>query len=102
MANLKCELLCNFIEIALWHGCVTVNLLHIFRTPFPKNTSEGLLLLFASKTLICIFSIVKYLYEVKKLKIVFVNELLTLSVFASELLYVKIVVKIREHFFIFQ
>ena len=34
----------NFIEIELWHGCYPVNLLHIFRTPFPKNTSGGLLL----------------------------------------------------------
>ena len=31
----------NFIEIALRHGCFPVNLLHIFRTPFPKNISEG-------------------------------------------------------------
>ena len=38
------KLLCNFIEIALRHGCSTVNLLHIFRIPFPKNTSGGLLL----------------------------------------------------------
>ena len=30
---------CNFIEITL-----PVNLLHIFRTPFPQNTSEWLLL----------------------------------------------------------
>ena len=29
----------NFIEIALGHGYSPVNLLHIFRTPFPKNTS---------------------------------------------------------------
>ena len=28
----------NFIEIALRHGCSLVNLLHIFRTPFSKNT----------------------------------------------------------------
>ena len=34
----------NFIEIALWHGCSPVNLLHIFRTPFPRNTSGWLLL----------------------------------------------------------
>ena len=34
----------NFIEIALRHGYSSVNLLHIFRTPFPKNTSGGLLL----------------------------------------------------------
>ena len=32
------KLLCNFIEIALWHGCSPVNLLHIFRTTFYKNT----------------------------------------------------------------
>ena len=38
------KLLCNFIEIALWHGCSLVNLLHIFRKPFPKNTYRGLLL----------------------------------------------------------
>ena len=38
------KLLCNFIEIALRHGCSAVNLLHISRTPSPKNTSGGLLL----------------------------------------------------------
>ena len=31
-------------EIALRHGCSPVNLLHIFRTPFPRNTSGWLLL----------------------------------------------------------
>ena len=36
--------ICNFIEIALRHGCSPINLLHIFRTPFPKNTSGRLLL----------------------------------------------------------
>ena len=39
------KVLCNFIEIALWHGCSPVNLLHIFRTPFPKKTCGGGLLL---------------------------------------------------------
>ena len=39
------KLLCNFIEIALRHGCSPVNLLHTFRTPFYKNTYGGLLLL---------------------------------------------------------
>ena len=34
----------NFIEIALLHGCSPVNLLHIFRKPFPRDTSEWLLL----------------------------------------------------------
>ena len=38
------KLLCNFIEIALRHGCSPANLLHIFRTPFSKNTSGGVLL----------------------------------------------------------
>ena len=36
----------NIIEIALRHGCSPLHLLHIFRTPFPKNTSGGLLMLF--------------------------------------------------------
>ena len=34
----------QFIEIAVWHEYSPVNLLYILRTPFPKNTSEGLLL----------------------------------------------------------
>ena len=38
------KLLCSFIEIGLRHGCSPVNLLHIFRTPFLKNTSGRLLL----------------------------------------------------------
>ena len=35
----------NFIKITLRHGCSPVNLQHIFRTPFPKSTSEWLLLI---------------------------------------------------------
>ena len=38
------KLLCNLTEITLRHGCSPVNMLHIFRTPFSKNTSEWLLL----------------------------------------------------------
>ena len=34
----------NLIEITLWHVCSPVNFLHIFRTPFLKNISGGLLL----------------------------------------------------------
>ena len=34
----------KFIEISLWHGCCPVSLLHIFRAPFPKDISGGLLL----------------------------------------------------------
>ena len=43
----KCDLntvASNFIEITLRHGCFPINLLHIFRTPFPKNTFGRLLL----------------------------------------------------------
>ena len=31
--------LCNYIEITLRHGCSPVNLLHIFRSSFPRYTS---------------------------------------------------------------
>ena len=34
----------NFIEISLRHECSPVNLLHIFRIPFPESTSGWLLL----------------------------------------------------------
>ena len=34
----------SFMEITLRHGCSPVNFLHIFRTPFLKNTSGRLLL----------------------------------------------------------
>ena len=34
----------NFIEITLRHGSSPVNLLHIFGTSFPKNTSGWLIL----------------------------------------------------------
>ena len=44
--KIRCSknMLCNFIEITLRHGCCPVKLLYIFRTPFPKNTSGRLLL----------------------------------------------------------
>ena len=38
------KLLCNVIEITLRHGCSSLNVLHIFRTPLPKITYRGLLL----------------------------------------------------------
>ena len=41
----KVALLCNFIEIILWHGSSSVNLLHIFITHIPRNTFGWLLLL---------------------------------------------------------
>ena len=42
--SIRLKLLSNFIKIALRHGCSPVNLPHIFRTPFLKNTSRWLLL----------------------------------------------------------
>ena len=38
------KLLYNFTEITLRHRCSPVNKLHIFRTPFPRNTFGWLLL----------------------------------------------------------
>ena len=38
------KLLYKFFEITLRHGRSPVNLLHIFKTPFPKKTSGRLLL----------------------------------------------------------
>ena len=35
------KLFCNFIEITLQHGCSPVNLLHIFRTTFPKKLLDS-------------------------------------------------------------
>ena len=50
----------NFIEIALWHGCFPVNLLHIFRTSSLKNTSGWLLLTIEVKSnSILIFKLLK-------------------------------------------
>ena len=40
--------LCNLFETTLRHECSPVNLLHIFETPFTKNTSEWLFLNVAS------------------------------------------------------
>ena len=37
---IKTKLLSDFIEIALWHGFSTENLLRIFRKFFPKDTSS--------------------------------------------------------------
>ena len=48
--------LINFIEIALRHGCSPVNLLHIFRTPFPKNTLGRLLLNLYNVLRMCYFT----------------------------------------------
>ena len=46
------KLLSNLIEITLRLGCSTVDLLHIFRTPFHRNTSWWLLLYFGCGSLL--------------------------------------------------
>ena len=43
-SEISIKLQSNFIEIALRHDCFPVNLLHIFRATFPRNTSGWLLL----------------------------------------------------------
>ena len=54
----------NFIEIALRHGCSPVNLLHIFRTSFPKNTCGRLLLpVDKGKTFSALFTNLSYVFD---------------------------------------
>ena len=55
-----------FIEITLRHGCSTVTLLHIFRTPFPKNTSRWLLLVIRHFVLIQMKDLSLCLYHKKE------------------------------------
>ena len=57
----------NFIKIALRHGCSSVNLLHVFRTSFSRNTSGWLFLNFRKELEHSIASgRKKYLYEVNQ------------------------------------
>ena len=62
------KLFCNFFETALRHGCSPLNLLHIFKTPFPKNTS-GRLLLNIGRTEIQNFSTLLSRYSTKRSEI---------------------------------
>ena len=43
-SSISVKLFCNFIEITFRRGCSPVNLEHIFRSPFLKNTFGWLLL----------------------------------------------------------
>ena len=61
---LSVNLLCNFIEIALRYGCSPVNLQHIFRTPFPRNTSECLLLYLWFKSIKLLKIIDQFLWKI--------------------------------------
>ena len=49
----------NSVEITLWHECSPVNLLHIFRTPFPRNTFDWLLLEVTVNTIFCRIYLIK-------------------------------------------
>ena len=53
-SGISIKLLCNFIEITLWHGCSPLNLLHIFRTTFHRKTSGWLLLFSSCYIIFCI------------------------------------------------
>ena len=61
----------KFIKITLQRGCSPVNLLHLFRTPFPKNTSGWLLLSMRFVpstfliTFLCVFKILSHLSHIK-------------------------------------
>ena len=61
----KWDLLQIFIEIAPRHGCSPVNFLHIFRTPFPRNTSGWLLLNHKSRNNVRIET-TKFIYQESK------------------------------------
>ena len=54
------KLQCIFIEITLRHGCCPVNLVHIFRIPFPKNTAGWQLLIFTCLTYETFFSFFRW------------------------------------------
>ena len=47
-SEISIQLLCNFIELTLRHGCSCINLRHIFRTPFHNKSFGGLLLILFS------------------------------------------------------
>ena len=65
---------CDFNKFALQFalGCFPVNLLHIFRTPFLKNTSGRLLLLLSTTTVISSYLYTHSLHKFTKLNINFI------------------------------
>ena len=74
----------NFIEIELRDGCSPANLRHIFRTPFLKNTSGRLLLIFVFYSL-CLLTFTKTFFsnhycqifqELRPSQVFYLNDLL--------------------------
>ena len=47
--NLSVSKIWKLIQITLQYGCSPANVLHMFKTPFPNNTSGGQLLNFFSQ-----------------------------------------------------
>ena len=68
------QLLCYSIEIALQHGCSLVNLLHIFRTPFYKNTYDGVVSYLQQLPFLKFGNILDWLIERSKLKVIMINK----------------------------
>ena len=63
----KCDfnkVACNFIEITILHGYSPVDLLHIFRKSFPRNTSGRLPLSLPLNPFHLIVSNYKYLFSI--------------------------------------
>ena len=73
--------LCNFIKITLWHGCSPANLLHIFGTPFFKNTSGWLPLNTHYKTTCRVLVQLHKLYGIKFLKNIGISPLFTAAIY---------------------
>ena len=62
------KLLCSFIEITLRYECSPLNLLHIFRTSFPKSTFARLvlpclLIVISSEEALSLYKISKCIYR---------------------------------------
>ena len=74
------KMLCNFIEITLRHGCSPINLLHIFRTPFFRNTNGWLLLYFVK--LVSIKTLLRT-HEIQKFR--FLNWMENLSIYSTKI-----------------
>ena len=71
----------NFFEITLRYGCSPVNLLHICRTPFSRNTSGWLLLYFLKKSKIkyCKFNFVCTILSKKRVVVKTENYLVNIK-----------------------
>ena len=75
------KLLCSFIGITFQHLCSPVNLMHIFRTPFLKNTSGGVPLsrIRVKKVIACI----SFLYWKSDMKEITINIVVIVWLHAS-------------------